>query len=159
MSFGLLEHFRDLTTLTKAINFYAKKETLHIHVIIPKKFSTEVIVNGFYFPFKLFKNILRNNFKNIIQKSFRDFPHFENRFTAKEYQIAFQKAGSQQQVTFGGSFFYPFFALPRPFDKIITKFFSKKMYKLFYWSNMRSDIFSFSISPQFTYVGINKIEN
>ena len=108
---------------------------------------------------KLFKNILRNNFKNIIQKSFRDFPHFENRFTGKEYQIAFQKAGIQHQVTFGGSFFYPFFALPRPFDKIITKFFSKKMYKLFYWSNMRSDIFSFSISPQFTYVGINKIEN
>ena len=40
MSFGLLEHFEDLDTLTKSLTGFLKPGGIHIHCVITKKFST-----------------------------------------------------------------------------------------------------------------------
>ena len=97
MSFGLLEHFEKLEPIIEGVTRIVKPGGIHIHVIIPKKFSTRVIVSTLMFPFKLALNLFvrRQRLKGILKRSYRNFPHFESTFTRHDYARVFEKSGNK----------------------------------------------------------------
>jgi 2-polyprenyl-3-methyl-5-hydroxy-6-metoxy-1,4-benzoquinol methylase len=108
MSFGLLEHFRDLQPLVANLTRIVKPGGIQIHVIIPKKFSTETIANLIRFPYRLLSlALVKKDFHNIIKKSFRDFPHYENSFSAQEYARSFTEGGNKVIYCEPWSLIYP----------------------------------------------------
>ncbi len=124
MSFGLLEHFEDIGPVINSMTNLLKPGGIQIHCVIPKKFSTESIMNCVWFPARFIRNIIRRNFKDILRKSFRDFPHYENTFSAKEYCRVFRDAGNQILKNEAGGILYPFIG-QLPFginDMIAAKF-------------------------------------
>jgi len=121
MSFGLLEHFDDLSTIVRSITKLVKPGGIQIHMIIPKKFSTETIMNALLYPFRIAKNICNRNFENIFVKSFRDFPHFENSYSATDYRKVFAKEGNTILRCEARGVLYPFIALPVGVGEFIVK--------------------------------------
>lgn len=96
MSFGLLEHFNDLDSLAINLTRLLKPGGIQIHFVIPSKFSTETMANMFWFPFRFLNLALRHRkFNNIIKRSYREFPHFENNYSWWEYLEAFNAVGNQ----------------------------------------------------------------
>lgn len=96
MSFGLLEHFKSLQPLVKNLTRLVKPGGIQIHIIIPKKFSTETIANLVKFPYRFLSLAIKHReFHEIIRKSYRDFPHYENSFTEQEYSKAFEDCGNE----------------------------------------------------------------
>jgi len=96
MSFGLLEHFKDLNGLIANLTRMVRPGGIQIHFIIPSKLSTDTMANLFWFHFRFLNFALRHRqFRNIIRKSYREFPHFENRFSWQEYSNAFIAEGNQ----------------------------------------------------------------
>lgn len=92
MSFGLLEHFADLKPIIDSLTRIIKPGGIHIHLVIPKKFSTQTIMNTLTFPVKLAYNMIirRQPLQGILKRSFRNFPHYENSFSWHEYCEAFE---------------------------------------------------------------------
>lgn len=112
MSFGLLEHFEDLKPILASTTRLVRCGGIQVHCIIPKKFSTQTLKDLMLFPFRFARNVLRGRFKDIVRVSFRDFPHYENAFTSKEYCQAFEREGNVILRCEAGGVLYPFLALP-----------------------------------------------
>ena len=109
MSFGLLEHFSELKPIIDNITRLIKPGGIHIHLIIPKKFSTQTIMNILMFPIKLIYNILRRQpLRGILKRSYRNFPHYENSFSLREYCDAFEKNGNKVIKSDLGGLLIPF---------------------------------------------------
>lgn len=124
MSFGLLEHFEDLPPILAGITRRVKPGGIQIHCIIPKKFSTQTLANLALYPFKFVINLLSGKFRRIFSVSYRDFPHFENRFSAVEYCQAFEREGNTILRCEAGGILYPFLSsLPFGFDRKLVKTF------------------------------------
>ncbi len=130
MSFGLLEHFEDIRPIINSITKLVKPGGIQIHCIIPKKFSTEMIMNIALFPLHFVRNILLGNFDRIVIRSFRDFPHYENSFNAAEYCNAFEREGNSILRCEAGGIIYPFLCLPFGIGKLLARTFSKSISKL-----------------------------
>lgn len=124
ISFGLLEHFEDVTKVAAAISALLRPGGVHIHTIIPKKFSTQMVMDAFWFPFRLSKNIVRGRFDQIISRSFRDFPHFENRFNETEYKQFFEQTGNRIVSCKATGSMYPFISLPAGLSVLLLRYFS-----------------------------------
>ena len=123
MSFGLLEHFEDLQPILASTTKMVKIGGIQIHCIIPKKFSTQTIMNLALFPFRFTKNLLKGKFERIFTVSYRDFPHYENTFTAKEYCQAFEREGNTILRCEAGGILFPFLLLPfRIGDRLVAAF-------------------------------------
>jgi 2-polyprenyl-3-methyl-5-hydroxy-6-metoxy-1,4-benzoquinol methylase len=124
MSFGLLEHFVDLDPLVASLTRLVRPGGIHIHCIIPKKFSTQTLADAAYFPFRLVRNIVTGRWENLISKSFRDFAHFENRFTAEEYKAAFIRGGNDVLRCEAAGVLLPFYSLPAGIGNVLTRLFA-----------------------------------
>lgn len=123
MSFGLLEHFEDLRPIITNMTKLAKPGGIQIHCIIPKKLSTQTLMNVVLFPFRFVKNLLKGRLERIFAVSFRDFPHYENTFTAKEYCQAFEREGNTILRCEAGGVLFPFYALPLGIGNMLIRTF------------------------------------
>jgi len=135
MSFGLLEHFEELNPVLECLTRMLKPGGIHIHLVIPKKFSTQTIMNIFWFPFRLLKNVVikRKGLRGIIGRSYRDFPHYENEFSWREYCAAFEEEGNDIIKCESGGLILPFIVYPQQASKlgnIIVKIFGKQIIAL-----------------------------
>jgi SAM-dependent methyltransferase len=149
MSFGLLEHFEDLTPLVTALNAFLSPGGLHIHVVIPKKFSTQTIMNGMLFPFRLFKNIVSCRFDRIIIRSFRDFPHYENSYSAQQYCKAFEEGGNKILRCEAGGILFPFYNLSFGVGHRLIKAFGKQIYSITKYLDRSESKVAHMFSPTF----------
>ena len=130
MSFGLLEHFENLQPIVTSITKLVKPGGLQIHNIIPKKISTQTLMNTILYLPTFINNVLKCRFKSIFTRSFRDFPHYENTFTAKEYCQAFEREGNVILRCEAGGIIYPFIALPMGMGNMLVKLFPEIFVKL-----------------------------
>jgi 2-polyprenyl-3-methyl-5-hydroxy-6-metoxy-1,4-benzoquinol methylase len=131
MSFGLLEHFRDLQPLVTNLTRLVKPGGIQIHIIIPKKFSTETIANLIKFPYRfLYFSIKKKEFKDIIRRSYRDFPHYENSFSEQEYSKAFEESGNNIIYCEPWNVLFPLINF-RLISNIIVKYFPEKIEKIY----------------------------
>ena len=114
MSFGLLEHFVDLDPLVQSLTRLIKPGGLHIHVVVPKKFSTQTIVDVLMFPFKLAINLFvrRLPIRGIVKRSYRNFPFYENSYSWQQYCAAFAKGGNEVLNCEAGSLILSLFYWP-----------------------------------------------
>ena len=114
MSFGLLEHFYDLKPIIDNLTRFIKPGGIQIHIVIPKKFSTQTIMDILLFPFKLAINLFvrRQPLQGILRRSYRNFPHYENTFSWQEYCKAFEESGNEVLKCQPGGFFLPFIYWP-----------------------------------------------
>ena len=151
MSFGLLEHFEDLRPVIKSITSLVKPRGIQIHNIITKKFSTQTIMDAFWFPFKLFKNaIVKKVYKDILRKSYRDFPHYENRFSFSEYCNYFTEGGNTVLKCSPEGVLYPFISsLPLNIGTLIVKKVPNTLCSLFKWTNSTDARLLHLVSPTF----------
>lgn len=108
MSFGLLEHFEDLSPILASITRIVIPGGIQIHCIITKKFSTQTLANLALYPYKFVKNLLSGKFQRIFSVSYRDFPHYENSFSAEEYCREFRRQGNTILRCEAGGILYPF---------------------------------------------------
>ena len=129
MSFGLLEHFEELEPLIRSIDSFLRPGGIHIHCVITKKLSTLTLMNIIYYPFRFAKNVARGNFNGIFSKSFRDFPHYENEYTYREYCAEFERNGNEILRCEAGGVIYPFITLPLGLGKFLVKHFGIILYK------------------------------
>jgi 2-polyprenyl-3-methyl-5-hydroxy-6-metoxy-1,4-benzoquinol methylase len=130
MSFGLLEHFEELDPLIESTTKLVKPGGIQIHCVIPKKFSTQTIMNILFYPLRFLKNLSRGNYENIFRASFRDFPHYENTFSAKEYAKSFEKHGSVVLKNQPGGIVFSLVSLPLGIGPLIVRSFSDSLCKL-----------------------------
>lgn len=121
MSFGLLEHFDRIDEPTLAMTRLIRPGGLQLHVIIPKRWSTQSLMDSVWFPGRLLRNAIRGRFDRIVERSYREFPHFESSFTPTDYIAAFSAAGNDVLRCEGAGTIYPFFALPGPFGKALVR--------------------------------------
>jgi len=150
MSFGLLEHFEDIDELHKAINKFVKPGGVHSHLVITKKFSTVMMKDILFYPLRFLKNVFTLNFHNIFVRSYRDFPHYENTYSYKEYQKSFEKLGCTILVNRAGGILFPFYSFPRPFDKIIVRLFKNILLKLSLKIDQSQSPITHFFAPTFT---------
>ena len=149
MSFGLLEHFEDLQPILNSITRLVKPGGIQIHCIIPNKLSTETIMNVFLFPLRIIKNIILGNFDKIITRSYRDFPHYENSFSAVHYCNAFESVGNKILRCEAGGILYPFLNLPFGIGDLLTRAFPQILAKLIRKFDRTESHLLHSISPTF----------
>lgn len=149
MSFGLLEHFNDLQPILASMSKLVKPGGIQIHCIIPKKFSTETIMNLALYPFRFTKNLFKGRFDQIFTKSFRDFPHYENSFTAEEYCQVFERYGNTILRCEASGILYPFIALPLGIGNVLVRTFPKSIAKLVRITNRTESKFMHMIAPCF----------
>ena len=114
MSFGLLEHFYDLKPIIDSLTRILKPGGIHVHIVIPKKFSTQTIMNFVLFLPKLAINAIvrKQPLRGILRRSYRNFPHYENSFSWQEYCKAFEEGGNEVLKCEPGGLFLPFIAWP-----------------------------------------------
>ena len=124
MSFGLLEHFENIKPVINSMTNLLKPGGIQIHCVIPKKFSTESIMNFIWYPARFIRNVIRRNFRDIFSRSYRDFPHYENSFSAKDYCRVFMEEGNLIIKCEAGGVLYPFIAqLPFGINNfLVTRF-------------------------------------
>ena len=156
MSFGLLEHFEDLKPLAENLTRFVRPGGIQIHLVVPKKFSTSYFSYLAWFPYNfLHFAIKRREFRRIIRKSFRDFPHFENRFTYREYSEAFRLAGNDIIRCEPQDVLYGFLRVPPPsFGNFLVKAFRKPLerwYRSTHRGKTESRLLQF-LSPAFVVV-------
>lgn len=149
ISFGLLEHFEEIETIIHRMNTLLKVDGIHIHAIIPKKFSTQVVADICLYPFRFAKNVLKGNFSEIFTKSYRDFPHFENAYKPEEYCEVFKKNGCEILRCEASGTAYPFIALPMGLGNLLVRVASNPLLKFFSWIDRKESRFLLNISPCF----------
>lgn len=131
MSFGLLEHFQDLQPLVANLTRPVKPGGIQIHIVVPKKFSTETIANLIRFPYRLlYFLMIKKEFRNIIRRSFRDFPHYENSFSPQEYSKAFTEGGNKIIYCEPWSLLFPLLNF-RLIRDIVVRYFPGQIEKIY----------------------------
>ena len=136
MSFGLLEHFKNLSLLTENLTRMVKPGGIQIHLVIPKKFSTQTLSQVIWFPYQIMHYaIKKRDFHNIVRKSWRDFPHYESRFVPQDYKKAFINAGNEIIRCEPRDMILPMVYLPFRIGNVIVRYFPKKLMQLFRLTN------------------------
>jgi SAM-dependent methyltransferase len=150
MSFGLLEHFEDLGPLVASLTRLVRPGGIQIHIVIPKKFSTMVFGNLVWFPFRFMVLAIRKrDFRDIIRRSYRDFPHFENSFSAQDYAKAFRNGGNQVLRCEPRGVLFPFINLPLKLGQLLVKNFREKLLYLTQITNRTGSSILHFLSPSF----------
>jgi SAM-dependent methyltransferase len=153
MSFGLLEHFKDLKPLVANLTRMVRPGGIQIHLIVPKKFSTQIINNVIWFPYNFLRlAIKKRDFKDIIRRSYRDFPHYENSFSASDYSRAFVEGGNEVIKVEPGDALTPLIRVPLGFGNILVSLFPKQLKKLMKLTHRTQSKFIYFLSPTFTVI-------
>ena len=156
MSFGLLEHFKDLKPLATSLTRFVRPGGIQIHLVVPKKFSTMNLSYLIWFPYNFIHFAIRKrDFRNIVKRSYRDFPHFENTFSAREYADAFREAGNEIIRCEPQDVLYAFLRLPPPsLGNFLVRAFKKQLerwYRSTHRGKTNSRLLQF-LSPAFVVV-------
>lgn len=150
MSWGLLHHFESLRPLADNLTRMLKPGGVHIHLVIPEKFSTQRISQVIWFPYQLLHYAIRkHDFHNIIKKSWRDFPHHESRFGPQDYKAAFRDAGNEVIRCESRSILLPLVYLPLRIGNVLVRYSSGTLMKLFRITNRTESKLSYFLSPGF----------
>jgi 2-polyprenyl-3-methyl-5-hydroxy-6-metoxy-1,4-benzoquinol methylase len=149
MSFGLLEHFEDLGPVVACTTALVRPGGIQIHCIIPKKLSTQTLMNFVWYPYRFARNLLAGRLKRIFTASFRDFPHFENTFSVRQYCQAFEAAGNTILRSDAGGVFFPFLVLPLGIGNALVRNFPALLVKLVRWADRSSSPLMHIIAPTF----------
>ena len=157
MSFGLLEHFCDLKPIIDSLTRILKPGGIHIHLILPKKFSTQTIMNILLFPVKLANNLIvrKQPLRGILRRSYRNFPHYENTFLWHEYCEAFEKSCIEVlKCEPGGlvllfTFWLRYIGLGYPFVKL----FQSQIIKINDWVRNSTYPLIYRLAQSFTIIG------
>jgi 2-polyprenyl-3-methyl-5-hydroxy-6-metoxy-1,4-benzoquinol methylase len=149
ISFGLLEHFENIDHLIGNMTALVKPGGIQIHCIIPKKFSSVSIFNAIYFPARLIRNIFKGRFQKIIEKSFRDFPHYENSYTYQQYVAAFEKFGNKLIKCEASGVLYPLLNLPFGVGRLMIKTFPSLLESIVKRADRSSNVFMHFFAPTF----------
>ncbi len=156
MSFGLLEHFEELEPITRCMTELIRPGGIHVHCIIPKKFSTQTVMDTVFFPYRLLKNIVKRDFGNLVRRSFRDFPHYENRFSAAEYCAVFEREGNEILKCQPIGLLFPFVALPKGLGEAVVKAAPRLLTKLMRLTDRTGIKALFPIAPKYYIVARKK---
>jgi 2-polyprenyl-3-methyl-5-hydroxy-6-metoxy-1,4-benzoquinol methylase len=150
MSFGLLEHFESLRPLADNLTRMVKPGGIQIHLVIPKKFSTQTISQVIWFPYQfLHYAVKKHDFHNIIKKSWRDFPHYESRLGPEDYKKAFRAAGNEMIRCEPRDSLLPLVYLPLRIGNIMVKYFPGTLMDLFRRANRTESRLMYFISTAF----------
>ncbi|RJP24826.1 MAG: class I SAM-dependent methyltransferase [Deltaproteobacteria bacterium] len=149
MSFGLLEHFEDIRQVIGCITKLVKPGGIQIHCIITKKFSTQTLVNVLFYPYRFAKDLLRGNFRGIFRRSYRDFPHYENTFSAWEYCRAFREEGNEVLRCEAGGILFPFISLSTGVGKAFLRAFPVSLPRLIRVTDRTENRVMHILSPTF----------
>jgi 2-polyprenyl-3-methyl-5-hydroxy-6-metoxy-1,4-benzoquinol methylase len=149
MSFGLLEHFEDLRLILSNITKLVKPGGIQIHCVIPKKLSTQTLMNLVLYPLRFTKNLLSGKYERIFTASFRDFPHYENSFSAEEYCRAFEFEGNVILRCEAGGVLFPFLILPLGIGGRLVKAFPQFFAKAVRMTDRTESKLMHLISPTF----------
>ena len=150
MSFGLLEHFEDLPSILASTTGLVKPGGIQIHCIIPKKFSTQTLMHLLFYPLIFVKNLLSGRFQRIFRVSYRDFPHYENSFSAEEYCQEFRRQGNTILRCEAGGILYPFLSsLPFGLGNAFVKTFPVGLAKLIRVTDRTENRVLHLLSPTF----------
>jgi ubiquinone/menaquinone biosynthesis C-methylase UbiE len=156
MSFGLLEHFSDLKPIIDSLTRIIKPGGIHIHLVIPKKFSTQTIMNILMFPIKLVNNLIirRQPLRGILRRSYRNFPHYENTFLWYEYCGAFEKSRNEVLKCEPGGLILPFIFWTQfvGLGYTIVKLFQSPINKINEWVRKSTSPIIYRLSPTFTII-------
>jgi ubiquinone/menaquinone biosynthesis C-methylase UbiE len=120
MSYGLLEHFVDINRPFNEMTRVLKKRGVSIHTIIPKKYSLWTLAHIWNFAIGVSVHLRDKKLNGIIKNSRRNFPHFENTYTKRQYLIAMGQAGLTDCSITGTSIWVPF-NLPKRWESTILK--------------------------------------
>jgi len=149
MSFGLLEHFENIQTLSRAITRLVKPGGIQIHCVIAKKFSVQTIMNVVWYVPRFMKRAIKGNLSGIFAKSFRDFPHYENTYTEAQYRAVFSEGGNEILRSEAGGILLPFFALPAGIGGWVVKTFPKSLCNLIRTTDRSQSRFMHFWAPTF----------
>ncbi len=95
---------------------------VQLHLVIPRKWSSQSLIDGLWFPLRLIRNlVLTRDLHRIIERSYRDFPHYENRYSVREYAAAFEAAGNSVLRREATGALYPVIALPGGVDRLLVR--------------------------------------
>ncbi len=150
MSFGLLEHFEELQPVVKNLTKLIKPGGIQIHCVITKKISTQTIMNYVLYPYRFLINaLIERNYQNILRRSFRDFPHYENSFSEREYCKVFKNERNTIIRCEAEGVLFPFFNLPLGIGYFIVQRFSGVLSFLIRITNRTESRVLHLISPCF----------
>ncbi len=153
MSFGLMQHFEELQPLVASLTRLIKPGGIQIHLIIPKKFSTSIFCYLIWFPYNFLRlAIKKRDFRDIIRRSYRDFPHYENNFSAREYSRAFEEAGNAIIKIEPGDVITPLILWPLGLGDWVVKIFGSQLIKLMRLTHRTESRFLHFLSPTFTVI-------
>jgi ubiquinone/menaquinone biosynthesis C-methylase UbiE len=157
MNFGLLEHFYDLKPIIDNLTRIVRPRGIHIHLVVPKEFSTQTIMNIITFPFKLAINLFvrRQPLRGILKRSYRNFPHYENSFSWQEYCRAFEKSGNEVFKCEPGGLFLPFIYWPTyiGLGYPVAKLFLRQIIQIADKVNNSTSSLIYSLSQSYTIIG------
>jgi ubiquinone/menaquinone biosynthesis C-methylase UbiE len=119
MSFGLLEHFEDIQTPINAIARLQNSSGIGIHDIITDRFSIAKFNRVYNFCFRFTKNLVFGNWKDIIKRSGRNMPHYENSYPLEDYENTFRKSGVDV-IFSSGQVIWAYFWTPMFIEKILV---------------------------------------
>ena len=151
MSYGLMEHFEDIMHPFQAMTRVLKKGGLSVHTIIPRKFSLWSVAHVWNFVMGVLVHLRDRKFKGMIKNSRRNFPHFENSYSKKQYLSAMRQTGLVDCFITGIGIWVPF-VMPRGLEPKILKFAlrNKKYFEKFDRSRSR---FTDTLAPVLFAVG------
>jgi SAM-dependent methyltransferase len=157
MSFGLLAHFSDLNPIINNLTRILKPGGIHIHLVIPKKFSTQSIFNILVYPLKLIINLFvrRQPLRGILKRSYRNYPHFENTFTWQEYCSVFEESKIKVLKCEPGGLIIPFIHWVNyvGFGYAVVKLFSRQIIKANEWVRSSRSFLVYYLSQTFIIYG------
>jgi len=91
----------------------------------------------------------KRDFRNIISKSYREFPHFENNFSFREYARAFESGGNAVLRCEAQGVLLPLIYLPFRIGDILVRKFPETLMRLFKRSNRTESRLLHFLSPSF----------
>lgn len=157
MSFGLLEHFSDLKPIIDTLTRIVKPGGINIHLVVPRKFSTQTIINIITFPLKLVINLIvkRWPLRGILRRSYRNFPHYENTFSWQEYCRVFGESGNEVLKCEPGGLFLPFvyWTTYIGLGHLVVKLFQRQIMQIADKVNNSTSPLIYRLSQSYTIIG------
>ena len=108
------------------------------------------------YPFRFLKRLFKAQFKGILVKSYRDFPHYENSYSYKEYCRSFERSGNQVISCQAAGILVPVVNLPRPLGEVLVRLFGKLIYRATRSLDRRTGYFYHVLAPTFYLIARKK---
>lgn len=120
MSYGLLEHFRDIQVPISEMTKLLRPGGVHVHDIITLRFSLGLVALYWNSCARFAKRLVTGRWRHIIHESRRNFLHYENSYSLDHYANAFVNSGTE--IVFrGGMVIWSFMAMPKALQRALVR--------------------------------------